>query len=444
MIKKVISAIETYDMISHGESLLCCLSGGADSVALLICLHELGYDVKACHVNHNLRGEESDRDEQFCRELCQRLGVELDVHSIDVTSYAAEHKMGTEQAARIMRYEIFEQTKCDKICTAHTLSDSLETLLFNLTRGTGLKGLASIPAVRGRIVRPLIECSREDIEEFLKERGQSWVTDSTNLTDDYNRNRIRHNVIPRLKELNPSLEKTMRGTLRNLREDSALIEAQSDGFYQSAQIENGLDCEMLCSAPSALSGRAILRLCDEAGHDCSRETAAMIRDICKTGGKLTLGHGLYAVSKKGVLTIEKEIQETPYTEIKADGEGVFELFGKSVEVKITPKSEKSANFHKKLTYFLLDYDKIKGDIVIRNRRAGDRIKLAGRGHTSEIRKLMQASLPRSERSRCVLISDDEGVIAAEGFGVAERVKVTEQTKTVLFCKISLDCHNNGI
>ncbi len=443
MIERVISAISRYQMIQPEESLLCCLSGGADSVALLICLHELGYNVKACHINHNLRGEESDRDEQFCRELCERLVVPLEVYSIDVKSYAAENKLGTEQAARIMRYRIFEQTGCDKICTAHTLSDSLETLLFNLSRGTGLKGLASIPAVRGRIVRPLIECSREEVEQFLTGRGQTWVTDSTNLTDDYDRNRIRHNVIPALKEINPSLEKTIRGTLCNLREDSAFIEAETDSFLAKARKDKGLDCALLEKAPAAISGRAIKRLCDEAGHDCSRETVNNIRELLG-GGKLTLGYGLYAVAKNGVLFIEKQPEEIPYTEVSVNGSGSYSFLDKTVEMIIEPNSKKNANFHKKLTYFLLDYDKIKGDIVIRNRRAGDRIKLAGRQHTSDLRKLMQSKLERGERGRCVLLSDGEGVIAAEGFGIADRVKLTDQTKTVLLCKISSGCHNDGI
>ena len=444
MIEKVISAISSYQMIQPEESLLCCLSGGADSVALLICLHQLGYDVKACHINHNLRGEESDRDEQFCRQLCEKLGVELEVHSIDVSSYAAEHKLGTEQAARIMRYEIFEQTDCDKICTAHTLSDSLETLLFNLARGTGLKGLASIPSVRGRIVRPLIECSREDVERFLTDQGQTWVTDSTNLTDDYNRNKIRHNVIPALREINPSLEKTVRGTLCNLREDSVFIEAEAEKLYRSAMNDKGLDCGILCEAPDALSGRAIKMLCSEAGHDCSRDTVKNIRKLCAEGGKLTLGYGRYAVVRKGSLFIETEQEDVPNTEIKVNGAGEYGFFEKIVVIDILPVSETKANIQKKLTYFLLDYDKIKGDIVIRNRRAGDKIKLAGRQHTSDLRKLMQSKLERRDRARNVLISDSEGVIAAEKFGVADRVKITEHTKTVLFCKISFGCHNYGI
>ena len=435
MLDRVTAAIAQYDMLRGGESLLCCLSGGADSVALLICLQELGYPLAACHVNHNLRGAESDRDEQFCRRLCESYGVPLTVHSVDVKSYAAEHRLGTEQAARELRYRLFEQTDCDKICTAHTLSDCAETLIFNLSRGTGTRGLASIPPVRGRIIRPLIECSRAEVEQFLKARGQDWVTDSTNLSDDYDRNRIRHGIVPRLAELNPGFEKTLRGTLRNLREDSALLIRLADELFEDCRRGEGLDAERLAAADPALSGRAILRLCREAGHDCSRETAIAIRGLCREGGKLTLGHGLYAAAKDGTLAIVREVPDEPPAELAVRGSGEYLFLGRRVRLRTGGKAGFDANLYRKLTNFALDYDKIKGGVVIRNRRPGDRIALANRGFTSDLRKLMQP-MPRRERSRVVLLADDDGLIAAEGFGIADRVKVTAQTKTVLFCEIS--------
>lgn len=444
MLTKVRQTIDDYKMANKGESLLCCLSGGADSVALLICLKELGFDVKACHINHNLRGAESDRDEQFCRDLCGKLSVPLKVVGVDVISYANDKKLGTEQAARELRYRAFEEIDCDKICTAHTLSDSLETLLFNLSRGTGLKGLSSIPAVRGRIVRPLIECTRGEIEDFLRCRSQTWVTDSTNLENDYSRNKIRHNVIPELAKVNPAIEKTLRGTLRNLREDSAFIERLADEFYGEISVGGGLDCAKLCAAPESLSGRAIIRLCGENGIDCSRSTAVAIRRMCADGGKLTIGAGIYAQAKKGKLAIVRDQPKVPYTEITTLGEGEYEFFGKKVTLQIIKKSAGFRNVYNLSTYLAVDYDKIKDGIVIRNRRAGDRIKLAGKNFTSDLRKLMQSKLTVPERHTCLIFSDAEGVFAAENFGVAERVRVDGETKLILFCKISYDCHNNGI
>jgi len=271
MIEKVRNTVEKYHMANTEESVLCCLSGGADSVALLLCLHEIFPQVRACHINHQLRGEESLRDECYCVEICQKLGVPIEVRRVDAKEYAQKLGKSVEEGARILRYQIFEEIGCDKIATAHSLSDCIETAIFNFARGTGITGLASIPPVRGKIIRPLIECSRAEIEEFLSERGVDWVTDSTNLTDDYTRNKIRHNVVPQLRQINPSLEKTMNGTLDNLREDAAFIKGMADELFESAYSGGGLDCAAIAAAHSALSGRAVMRLLKEAGGHLARD-----------------------------------------------------------------------------------------------------------------------------------------------------------------------------
>ena len=431
------STIRKYNMTNRSESLLCCLSGGADSTALLLCLHELGYSVEACHINHCLRGEESDRDQRFCEELCERLGIKLTVRRLDVKGYCAEKGVSIEEGARTLRYGVFEELGCDKIATAHTLNDCIETAVFNLARGTGLTGLASIPPVRGKIIRPLIEVSRAEIEDYLRSRGQEWVTDSTNLTDEHTRNRIRHYIFPELTRINPSLEKTMRGTLENLREDSGLIKRLAEEFYGSAARDGGLDCEALLGAERALTGRAVRRLVTESGIECSRETALRILTLCADGkGKLTLGHGRYAEVKKGLLRITRDRLPCPAAELRAviGEENLF--LGKRVSLKISDNSGEVANIHENLTKNAADYGKIKGDIVIRNRRAGDRIKLRGRGFTSEVKKLLQSRFSTDERGRAVILADSEGVIFVEGFGFAERVAADGTSKTLLFCKIS--------
>ena len=157
MLNKVAKTIEKYDMIKKGERILVGLSGGADSVSLLLCLRELGYsNISACHINHQLRGDESFRDENFCIELCRSLDIPLQVHRINVREYCEKNSVSLEEGARKLRYDIFSQSNCDKTATAHSLSDCFETMLFNLIRGTGLKGLCSIPPVRDNIIRPLI------------------------------------------------------------------------------------------------------------------------------------------------------------------------------------------------------------------------------------------------------------------------------------------------
>lgn len=432
MLDKVTRTIQKYDMAKKGESLLCCLSGGADSVALLLCMLALGFDVRACHINHQLRGEESLRDENFCVKLCERLGVPIDVRRVDVHTYCMEHGVSVEQGARQLRYEVFERCGCDKIMTAHSLSDRIETAVFNLARGTGLSGLCSIPPVRGNIIRPLIECTRLEIEEYLRSQGQDWVTDSTNLTDDYTRNRIRHNIVPLLKEINPSLEKTMYGTLDNLREDNRLIDNLADNFYRDACSGDGLDSRKLNEAEPALSGRAIRRLLAENGIDASRDTVLAIRALCASNGKLTVGKGLYAVVKNESLTIEREAKLLPDLELTADIGKELVFFNKSVTLIV----ENGCNVHKKITNYVADYDKIKGVIIIRNRRSGDKIRLAGRGFTSDVKKLLQSRFPPKQRRSAVLLADSEGVFFVESHGFAERVKADADTRSFLFCKIS--------
>ena len=194
MLDTVKRTISDYMMLETGENVLVALSGGADSAALLLSLRELGYSVRAFHLNHCLRGAESDRDEAFCRRLCEKLGVELTVERVDIAAAAGDSAV--EETARRIRYARLEHAAHGaKIAVAHNADDNLETMLFHLVRGTGAKGLTGIPPVRGRIIRPLIEVERREIEAFLRERGQDFVTDSTNADTVYTRNRLRQEVV---------------------------------------------------------------------------------------------------------------------------------------------------------------------------------------------------------------------------------------------------------
>ena len=438
LVQRVGRTIEKYNMAHKGERLLVGLSGGADSAALLLCLHELGYDICACHVNHCIRGEEADRDQHFCEELCRGLGIDITVKRVDVPAYCRENPVSEEEGARLLRYKALQEIEADKICTAHNLDDCLETTLFNLARGSGLKGIASIPPVRENIIRPLIECSRAEIEDFLRSHGQDWVTDSTNLTDEHTRNRIRHGIVPRLRDINPSLETTMRGTLENLRQDNRLIAELADEFYRKALTNGGLDVKMLLEGAPSLTGRAIRRFIGENGCECPRETVLRIMQFVGKGGKLNIGEGKYAVSDGKTLRVTGEKLGYPYTEIAVKAGESAEFHGRKVTISLITNdiSVKSSNIHQNLTYQAADYGKIKGVIVVRNRRAGDRIRLKGRGFTSDVKKLLQAAVPSGERGRAVVLADDEGVIFVEGCGFAERVAAESGSKTLLFCKIS--------
>ena len=264
MLETVKRTIADHAMLAPGETVLLALSGGADSVALLRALRALGYPVRAFHLNHCLRGAESERDEAFCRTLCGRLGVPLAVERVDAAAAAHAQGTGVEEAARRLRYErLRAAAQGAKIATAHTADDNLETMLFHLARGTGPKGLAGIPPVRGDIIRPLIGAERAQVEAYLAEHGQDFVTDSTNLSDDYTRNRIRHEVVPVLRQLNPSVCGAAARLGGLLRQDEAYLHEQAAAcLTRAARPDGAWETAPLREAHPAVRSRA-LRLLEQ-------------------------------------------------------------------------------------------------------------------------------------------------------------------------------------
>lgn len=435
MLEKVKRAIEEYNMINEGEAVLCCLSGGADSVSLVLCLKELGVNVRACHVNHNLRGEESDRDERFCRELCERLGIPLEVLSADVKGYCEKHGLSVEEGARKLRYEFFKSLPADRIATAHTLSDSLETALFNLARGTGAKGLCGIPPVRGKIIRPLILCTREEIEAFLAERDQSFVTDSTNLSDNYSRNRIRHGVVPVLKEISSGAEQAFARLSDSLRLDNEYLEAEAEKLLASAKKQKSFDSKTLSSAAEPVLSRAVIAVLkdNDISYDSRRVTE--LCELLRSGGRLCLSGNVYALCSGGMFRIAR-LSESENAQLSIPGSGEYELCGRKVCITISGREELESKVHNLFTYIAFDYDKINGELVLRTRLPGDSIRLENRGCTKSLKKLFNESVPLEDRADTLLLSDDEGVLAVWGIGISERAAITGSTKTVLIFSIS--------
>lgn len=445
MLGKVKNTILKYDMLSHSERVLVGLSGGADSVALLVCLNELGYNVSAMHINHNLRGEESCRDERFCIELCKNFGIPLTVKSVDVKGYCRENKLGIEEGARELRYEAFSSAGADKICTAHTLSDSVETMLINLIRGTALKGLCGVPYKRGKIVRPLIECTREEVEEFLSERGISFVTDSTNNSDDYTRNKIRHKIIPQLVDItsnqNGDFYKNVNRTLKSIALDENFLNAETECLIENAHIDrHTYDIDMINSHHKSISNRAYVMLLKRYGVEISQSKLEDLKKACNDGKKINLKNNVYASVKSGKLTFSgtREKIEFYSKEINFKDTNVVieEFFGRKAEIRLIEKDNKLSNIHNKFTKKDIDYDKIKGRIFLRNRKGGDKIRLSERGITKSIKKLFNENIPLEMREKTMILSDDCGVIYVEGFGADGRVSADENTKRILEVEIS--------
>ena len=232
MWSKVNDYIKRHKLLDTNSLYLVALSGGADSVALLLMLHEAGYQTHAAHCNFHLRGEESNRDEEFCVALCSRLDIPLHRVHFDTAIYAEKRKVSIEMAAREQRYSWFEQLRrqqgLDFIAVAHHRDDAIETFFINLLRGTGIAGLCGMKALSGHIVRPLLDVSRDDIDRFVAENGLEYIDDRTNATDLYLRNRIRHQLLPLLRDLSPAFDATMSQNLRNLTDANQVFQAAID------------------------------------------------------------------------------------------------------------------------------------------------------------------------------------------------------------------------
>lgn len=251
MLNKVKTYIDTHKLLRPDGRYIVGLSGGADSVALLLILKELGYCIEVAHCNFHLRGKESQRDEEYCINLCKEQDIKLHLTHFQTAEYAELYKVSIEMAARTLRYNYFETLRqdigADAVCVAHHRDDSVETVLLNLVRGTGLRGLIGIRPHNKHIIRPLLACSKADIEAYLAAKEQAFVTDSSNLVADVKRNKLRLEVVPTLKEINPSFDETIMKMSESIGEAQKIINASlKSAFASIVSVENG-DADTLFS-----------------------------------------------------------------------------------------------------------------------------------------------------------------------------------------------------
>ncbi len=415
------------------------LSGGADSVALLLILQKLkqkfGYTLQAVHVHHGIRGEEADRDAQFCEQLCRQYAIPFQLCRVDAPSFAKENKLSLETAARQLRYAALEQAAPKGwIATAHHADDQAETLLFHLVRGTGLKGLCGIPPKRDRIIRPLLKISKEQLCAFLSEEQQTYVTDSTNLIDESSRNQLRHHVLPKLIALNPAAVLHMSQTAQSLLADEEYLTMQASEAYTACLCESG-GLKGLSAYPAALRIRCYRRCLMSYGIDPSYEILAHV-DALVSGneGKFTIAGDVYAQVHRGILYIRKDT--APLCSRLPLQIGVNQMFPTRVcnaELSETPISP---SYHNTFTRSTLDYDKIIGDPHFRLWQNADRITLPGRDFSSTLKKCVQSVVPIPERRTLYALFDDLGCIYCEQIGIAARVKPDAETNRFLVLQCS--------
>ena len=399
---KVAAYISRYDMLRPGMKVLCAVSGGADSMCMLHLLLEnserLRVSVCAAHFNHSLRGEESDRDCAFVQSWCSERGIPFFSEKGDVASYAFEHGIGLEEAARKLRYDflrrVCEKLACDRIATAHHLEDNAETVLFHLVRGTGPEGLSGIPPVRDVIVRPLLCLQRQEIEAYLMENGISYVEDSSNASDAYSRNRLRHHVLPELKEINAFY---------------GFIGENYDGTFLSAS--------RLCALDRAVSSRVIRLLCPKSLE--RKHVDAILSAASRTERSVIEVPGAKLVIEQGKIRFgEEKILSLPDTELIPGESVVLTEAGIRVHTEILVYHEKVHGLFKPFSF---KCDQIYGRVFLTSRREGDEIRLYGRNCTKSVRKLFaEAGYTQQERAMTPVLRDDRGVLAVVGLGIAER------------------------
>ena len=445
-LEAVRKVIEHHGMLENCGGIVAAVSGGCDSSVLLHVLWklstEMGFKIICAHINHNLRGSESDRDEAFVRSLCEKYGIECRVLSADVAKFANEHRLSTEEAGRKLRYEFFENCASElgenaKIATAHSLSDCAETYIFNSARGAALSGICGIPPVRGKIIRPLIEFSREQIEAYANEHGVDYVTDSTNLTDEYTRNKIRHGVIPVMKEINPGFDKAFLRLSKNLSETRDFIDSESFALLEKAKTVKGFDGAVLKNSHPALKNRAAAMILENFGFAFDFERTLRRAERFGTEDfKEELSKNEYLVQKGGIVFKETKAEKSPEIEKRDFAAGKIELSSeKTAEIQVLPYDEFKNSY--KLNNFVLkdtfDYDTIKGKAVIRSRKEGDKADI--HGGTKTLKKLfIEEKIPAEKRNSVTVVADDEGVLWVEGLGAAKRARLSEKTVKVAAIK----------
>lgn len=406
---------------------LCAVSGGADSVCLLHILNEnrerLGIELCAAHFEHGIRGEESVRDASFVAELCKNLEVELYTESGDTPAYAHGMGMSMEEAARELRYAFLEKARkaldCDFVATAHNADDNAETLIFNLTRGSGAKGLGGIPLCRGNIIRPLLSVTRQEIEAYLKENGIEHITDSTNLSDDYSRNLIRHRVMPVLKSINPGIAAAAGRTAALLRQDEDCLDSMARGFIGENLANGAIDCKALLGLHEALSSRVLRLMCQQ------NLSAAHVQALMELAAGEGLGFcdvpGLRVRREQGKLCFSPPEEGVLPERILSPGETVA-LPEAGIALKIE-EDVYNGEIHDLFKTYLVKCESICGRLICSSRRPGDRISPLGRNCTKSLKSIfVEKKMTQRQRDLCPVIRDDKGVLILLGHAADKRCR----------------------
>ncbi|MBR3758057.1 MAG: tRNA lysidine(34) synthetase TilS [Bacteroidaceae bacterium] len=440
----VVQWIARENLFSVGEPLLVALSGGADSVALLRVLLRLGYRCDAAHCNFHLRGEESNRDEEFCRTLCRQLGVALHITHFDTQAYARQKGISIEMAARDLRYAWFEELCCEhdytRVAVAHHRDDSVETLLLNLVRGTGLAGLTGIRSQNGRVVRPLSGVSRKEIVAYLKALGQEYVTDSTNLQDEFVRNKIRLQILPLLEKINPQVREKISATIDHLRGVEIIYEKSVQEALARVSLDGGhaLDIPALMAE---VEPRTILFEWLRPYGFVSAQVDEVFRSLTGESGRRFSNGAWELLKDRDVLLLR------PY-QLEGEDKCWLSVPQAPAEVPLAQGSMLVINhfmlspdyqISRMANVATFDAAQVEFPLTIRPWQMGDKFAPFGmKGKKKLVSDLLtDLKLSRFEKEAQLIVNDARGrILWVVGRRTDERARVTEQTKEIIEIRLN--------
>lgn len=454
---QVLQTIYKYNMIDKGDKILAAVSGGADSVCMLHILNrlksDLGFELACAHVNHGLRSEAADSDEKFVKNLCKKLGIKCYTKHEDVGALAKECHMTVEEAGRKVRYDFFAELKekycfC-KVATAHNKNDNAETVLMRIIRGTGIDGLSGILYKRDDgIIRPILDVTRAEIEEYCKIYNLEYCIDATNFDNDYTRNKIRNQLIPFIeREFNENVSNSLVRLANSAEEDSNFIKGYASRLYSRLgsplprKSPNALHIESFKMVERAIGAR-VLRIAAEKSASGVKLERKHIEDIYSildkpTGTAIDLPRGLKAEINYGWLTF---VGPTDRREVKLDTDGFFTeiAIGESVcleclEKNISLREENAKTYRLKLNEIGIDLDKLGNQpLFLRSRRDGDRMVWFSDGRCKKVKNIfIDAKIPKKDREKIPLLATGDEVVAIVGSRVSEKYKFTKDTERVL-------------